>query len=811
MESIVKDIRYAIRTCLKRPGFTATAIIILAIGIGANSAIFSVVNGVLLKPFNFAEPERLVVVWERTREIPRMVVSSPNFSDWRTQQSTFKDLAAYRLQDFNLIGDGEPERVRGSRVTATMFSLLGVRPMLGRDFRPDEDKPGNPATMITSNAFWQHRFGASREVIGQSVTLGNENVTIIGVMPADFDFPPPITFRGEARRVTVDLWTQLHYELELDQRGGHNLFVLGRLKDGVSRATAEADLQNIARRLAKEFPDTNAGWDAFLVSLNDQVVGDVRSALLILFAAVGFVLLIACSNVGNLLLVKATSRRHEMAIRASLGARRTRLIRQVLIESGLLSVGGGVLGLLLAAWSLKLIAAFAPPNIYRLANIGLDVRVVVFTVVVSLVAALLFGIVPALQSSRLDLVAALKEAGARGSVGSGHSWVRNALVVTELALALLLLTGAGLLVKSFIYLQTVSTGFQPQQVLAMTISMPGSAYPDRQSREAFAERLLPKLKSLPMVDSLAFSDNLPLDTGRQGTSFRIEGSASSDRDLPHTNVSTVSPGYFRTMGIPLLRGRDFEPSDQPDAPGVVIVSKFLADHYFPREDPVGKRLEMGFRAGTMLKIVGIAADERHDTLQADLHPGMYLPYAQASKGLPLIVVLRSANDPGLVSSSVRQQVRELDPRLPVYDVKTMDEVLSAAVARPRFTTLLLVAFGGVAILLAAVGIYGVMSYTVNQSVREIGIRMALGAQAGDVLKLVIGQGLRLTLMGAMIGVSGAFGLTRLMAGLLFEVKPIDPMIFILVPVLLVTIALLACYLPARRATKVDPLVALRYE
>jgi predicted permease len=813
VETILQDLRYAARMLLRNPGFTAVAIVTLALGIGANAAIFSIVNNVLLKPFSFSKPEQLVVAWERclNQGLPRMVVSPPNFADWRAQNRVFEDIAAYRPQDFTILGNGDPEQVHGLRVSANMFSMLGVQPVRGRDFQLDEDQPDKPNTVIISYGYWQRRFGASPDVVGQSTTLGSEPATIIGVMPADFDFPPPITFRGEAHPVEVEVWTQLRYALELDQRGGHNLFVLARLKDGISLEQAQADLQIVTQRLGKDFPQTNNGWDAFLVPLHQQVVGDVKTALLLLPAAVLLVLLIACANVANLLLVRATDRQREFAIRTALGAGRFRLMGQMLTESVLLSLLGGLLGLVLAAQALKLLAALAPQNIYRLHEVTLSGRVVVFTLLISLLTTLLFGLTPAWQCSRLNLVTALKEGSGGSAVGGARNKLRSFLVVAEVSWAVLLLTAAGLLIRSFIRLQSVPTGFESEHLTAMTISLPSSFYPDRQSRISFTEQLVPKLAALAPMQSVAFSSNLPLDVGLQGTEFKIEGQPVTPGHEPHTQVSIVSPGYFHALGTSLLRGRDFTTADNASATGVVIINSQLAQHYFPGQNPLGQHVDMGFRSGTPLEIIGVAEDVRQDSLQTELHPGMYLPYAQAARGLPLILLFRSTSDSATVVTAVRQQLREIDARLPIYDVKTMNQVVYTAMARPRYITSLLGAFAGVALLLAAVGIYGVISYTVGQSTREIGIRMALGAQPVDVLKLVVSQGLVLTLLGVGIGAVGAFGLTRLMSTLLFGVTPTDPLTFVLGSVLLIFVALVACYVPSRRATKVDPLVALRYE
>ena len=807
----MRDLRYGLRVLLRNPGFTLIAVVTLAIGIGANSAMFSVVNTVLLKPFSFRDPERLVVLWERGRKeggVPRMVVSPPNFADWRNQNQVFQDVAAYRPQDFNVIVGTDPQHVRGLRISATMFSLLGVQPILGRDFQPNEDQPDKPAAVIISHDFWQSRFHANPAIIGQNITLGTESATIIGVMPADFDFPPPIAFRGEARAVKIHLWTQLRYAREMDQRAAHNLFVIARLKDGVTPASANADLRNIADRLSKEFPETNESWDAYLVPLHEQVIGDVKTALWILPIAVGFVLLIACANVGNLLLVRATRRQREMAIRASLGAGRLRLIRQMIVENILLAVIGGLGGLVLAFWILRLVAVLAPQNIYRLDKVSIDSRVIVYTLIVSLITTLFFGSIPALQVSRVNLVRALK--GDSATV-TGNQTTGSLLVITEIALALVLLTGAGLLVNSFIRLQNVPTGFQPEQVVGMTVNLPRSSYPDPQSRVAFTDRLMARLVGLPGLKSLGFGSSLPLDVGLQGTSFKIEGQPLVEGKEPHTQVSIVSPGYFQTLGISILQGRDFDRSDTREAPGVVVINHDLARKYFGDQNPIGRRVDMGFRDGTPLEIIGVTADVKQTGLDAETQPGMFLPYTQYGGSVPLIFVMRSTADPNALVGAMREELRQIDSQLPVYDVKTMNQVVYTATARPRFLTFLLLVFAGVAVLLAAIGIYGIMSYTVAQRTREIGIRFALGAQRRDLLQTVLGRGLKLSLIGISLGVAGAFALTRLMSKLLFGVSATDPLTFAGVAASFVIVALLASYLPARRATKIDPLVALRYE
>jgi len=812
MTSLTADLIYGIRKLLKDRGFTVAAMLTLALGIGANSAIFSVVNGVLFKPFPFSDPERLVVLWERNlnQGMPRMVVSSPNFADWRKQNQSFEDMAAYRHQDFNVIYNGEPEQVRGLRTSATLLNLLGVKPALGRDFYADEDQSDKPPAVIIADGLWRRRFGANPGLIGQNIQMGSEFATVIGVMPAGFDFPPPISFRGEARSLKVELLTQLRYDQE-NQRTAHNLFVLGRMKKGMTAINADADLQKVTSVLGTSFPDSNGGWDAFAVPLHEQVLGDVKSSLLILPAAVGLVLLIACANVANLLLVRSTRRQREMAIRAALGAGKLRLIRQMLVESSVLSLLGGSLGLLVAAVTLRVILTLAPSNIYRLQTVGLDGRVIVFTLMVSLLASLIFGAVPAWQASRVNLTSALKEGSAGSSDGAGRNNFSNVLVIAEVSVAIVVLAGAGLLVRSLIQLQKVPTGFNPEHLTAMTINLPRTTYPDLFHRIALTDQLMTKLGAVPGIQAVSVSNNLPLDVGLQGTDFEIPGQPNLPGHEPHTNVCIVGPGYFKTMGIPITGGREFEGADNPNTPGVVIVSSYLAQHFFPNQNPVGRKIEMGFRSGVQLEIVGVAADTTQDTLKSEARSGMYIPYRQVSTGLPTILMLRGNIDAAAMAAAVRQQLRALDPQLPVYDIKTMDQVLYSAMARPRFMTVLLGVFAVLAVLLAAVGIYGVMSYAVAQGTREIGIRIAIGAQSTDILKLVVGQGFILVSIGVAIGIIAAFVLTRFMTSALFGVTPSDPLTFVIGAGVLLLVAGIACYLPARRGTKVNPIVALRYE
>ncbi|HEV3471346.1 MAG TPA: ABC transporter permease [Pyrinomonadaceae bacterium] len=802
-----QDLRYGVRTLLKNPGFTAVAVVALALGIGANTAIFSVVNAVLLRPLPYRDPDRLVMVWEDNTKggYPRNTPAAANFLDWREQSRVFEGMAAIANQSFALTGAGEPERIDGRRVSASLFPLLGVEPLLGRVFLPEEDQPGAGRAVILSHGLWQRRFGSDPNITGKALTLNGESHTVVGVMPAHFRFP--------ARE--DELWVPIAFTNEqAANRGTHYLQVVARLRPGVTVEQAQAEMSAIAARLQEQYPSQNTGVGAAVVPLHEQLVGDIRPALLILLGAVGFVLLVACANVANLLLARAAARHKEIAVRVALGASRMRLIRQFLTESLLLAAVGGLAGLLLSLWGVNLLRAFIPESISQVGAVSIDAKVLGFTLLVSLLTGLIFGLAPATQASNFNLNETLKEGGRDSSAGSRGNRIRAVLVVAEVAVSLVLLIGAGLLINSFLRLRSVDPGFRADNLLTMRIVLPELKYPDQARRAAFYAEALRRIEALPGVESAAVTNWIPLVRQGDSNSFTVEGQPDPGPGRsPSVATRVVSPRYFDTMGIQLLRGRQFGEQDRADSPPVVIVSEAMARRSWPGADPVGKRMKMGGynSDAPWMEVVGVVKDVRQFELTAEPRPQIYLHYEQPAFFRPSNLVVRTGADPLGLAATVRKTVWEIDKDQPVSNISTMEDVLSESISRQRFSMLLLGIFAGVALVLAAVGIYGVMSYSVAQRTHEIGIRMALGAQAADVLKLTVGQGLRLVLVGVAIGLAAAFALTRLMESLLYGVSATDPATLVTISLVLITVALLASYVPARRATKVDPLTALRYE
>jgi putative ABC transport system permease protein len=812
METLIQDIRYGVRMLLKAPGFSLVATIALALGIGANSAIFSVVNSVLLRPLPYPNSERLVNVWETDsrRGMERGSSSYPNFADWRDQNSVFEYMSTYHDSDYIMTGFGEPIRVQVGVVNGDLFRLLGVAPALGRTFQREDDKPSERLVMLSHQLF-VNRFNSDPAILNQSIILDSKPFTIIGVMPRGFEFPIVNEPLQLWTTVAVDDWGS---EPITTQRGAHYMHVIASLKPGVSQEQAQAEMNTIAARLEKQYPDENTRRGIKVEPSLQALVGDIRPALLILLGAVGCVLLIACANVANLLLARAMARHKEMAIRSALGASRLRIMRQLLTESVLLSLAGGALGLLLAVWWSDLLVGLGQENIPRAMHVGLDWRVLGFTFLVSLLTGGIFGLVPALHSSRFQLTETLKEGGWSSHEGARRNRIRGLLVVSELAIAVVLLVGAGLLIKSLWRLRHINPGFKTENVLTFSVGLPDVRYPTAK-RSEFFENLMTRLQALPGVESASAVLPLPLSDNRFSLSFEIEGRPMAKGELPSADFFNVGVGYFKTMGIPLVKGRDFNERDQHKSTPVIIVNETLARQFFPNEDAIGKRIHPGISTyegeeSVMREIVGVVGDVRNRELSTEARPTNYVPQTQTPFG-QMTMVVRTTNDPHGIASAVRKQVAEMDRELPVFSIKTMDEYRSASVAAPRFNTTLLSAFAAVALVLTIVGLYGVMSYSVAQRTSEIGIRMALGAQTRDVLQLIVGQGLKLVGLGLAIGLLGAFALTRLMASLLFGVSAKDPLTFAAVAVVLALVALLACYLPARRASKVDPLVALRYQ
>jgi putative ABC transport system permease protein len=824
METLLQDLRYGVRMLMKRPGFTAIAIIALALGIGANTAIFSVVNAVLLRPLPYDEPDRLMIVKETNlpRGLADMNIALPDFQEWRDRNQVFEHIAAYTADSYNLTGANEPERVRGLMTSGDLFPLLRVNPILGRTFSPEEEQFGNHRVVILSYGLWARRFGADPGIIGRGITLNGNLFAIVGIMPKSFQYPD----------ADVALWTPLAFAPDdsNNTRGNHFLTSIARLKPGVTQEQAKADVVAITAQLEQQYPE-NAGVGADIASLREETVGSIQTSLLILLGAVGFVLLIACANVANLLLARAAARQKEIAIRTTLGAKRTRIIRQLLTESVMLALAGGILGMLLALWGVDALVGLTPDELPRFSEIQVDGRVLGFTLLVSLLTGIIFGLVPALQTSKPDLNESLKE-GSRGSTGGVTSHrVRNALVVAEIAFSLMLLIGAGLMINSFARLRSVNPGFRPENVLTMLIALPDAKYPDSrpEQKSGFFRELIERVSALPGVESAAASSKLPLGGGSTGKLFTRQDrpAPTSIESIPLIQYFQVSPGYFQTLAIALDKGRFFDERDNADGPTVAIINETLANRFFPGEDPIGKvvltgvpeemvppgLLPPGFRF-PRLKIVGVVRDVRHDGLAEQVRPEIYVPHAQGGAfetRNAMYLAVRTTGDPQSLTAAVRSQVTAIDKDQPVANVTTMESRLADSLARQRFSTLLLSIFACLALLLAAVGLYGVMSYAVAERTHEIGIRMALGAQPSDVMRMVARQGLMLTAAGVSIGLLAAFALTRLMSSLLYGVSATDPATFAIISALLAAVALLACALPARRATKVDPIIALHYE
>lgn len=807
----LQDIRYAFRMLLKRPGFTVTVVLTLALGIGANTTIFSAIDAVLLNPLPYKDPDRLMVVWETNRQLgpelwDRNEVTIGNFIDWRSRNQVFDQMGSLFYTDMILTGIGEPERIKSCVVTANIFQVLGVQPMLGRAFLAEEEIPGNPRSVIISHDLWQRLFSSDRNLINKSLTLNGKSIAVSGVMPPGFELQFPTSVR-------VDMWVPMVIDPYNLDRSNNFLYVLGRLKQDVSREQAQTEMNLIASQLQQQYPETNAERGVHVVPLHKQIVGNVESYLYMLFAAVGFVLLIAGANVAGLLLARVTARHREVAIRIAVGASRWRLVRQLLTESVILSALSGLLGLLLAYVGLKLLVSLTPSEVPRLHEIGLHVRVFLWTLTISIVTGLLFGLAPAVQASRPDLNKALKESSGRNPASFHGTRLRNLLVVSEVAVALLLLVGAGLMTKSFFRLQQVNPGFEATNLLSMYIALPTQKYRKPQQTNVFYDQLIERVAKLPGVKSVAGIDPLPLSNSNVTTTFLVEGApvvALADR--PDVGQRVVTPGYFQTMSIPIMKGRSFTEQDRDNTPSVIVVNEALARRYWPNQNAIGKRL--GFEEDpskqVWREIVGVAGNVKHKALETEAMPEVYFPYQQHPKNF-INLVVHTASDPASMVSAIRNQVLSIDKDQPVSDVMTMEQRLAKSVASSRFVMLLLGIFSILALGLAAVGIYGVMSYLVTQRTQEIGVRMALGAQKRDVLKLVVGKGMALAVIGIAIGLVASLGLTRLMRSLLFEVTPTDWLTFVITSMVLLTVALLACYIPARRATKVEPLIALRYE
>jgi predicted permease len=819
---MLNDIRYGLRQLIKHPAFTIIAILTLALGIGANTAIFSVVNAVLLKPLPFPQPDQLIAFGmtdtRQKGETSLGSLSYPDFFDFRDQNRTLASAAVYRDRSFALTSEAGATSLRGVKVSAEFFDVIGIKPKMGRAFVRDDEQGGGGAggfKVIVSHDFWQRHFGGDPNVLGRTVTLDRRDHNVIGVMPAGFQFPiqnDPIDFYVT---IAEDAANPDGSQPQTKQRGNHSLEAVARLKPGATAAQAQSDLAAIAAALAHQFPDSNTHFGVLTKPLREEMIGDVRTALYILFGAVVCVLLIANANVANLLLARASARGKEIALRAAMGASRVRIIRQLLTESVLLAGLGGVFGLLLAQWGTEALVKMVPQNIPRIGNIHLDASVLVFTLLVSLVTGVIFGLVPAWQASHVDLNSSLKSGTRTGGGGEGKGRVRNALIMAEVALALVLLISAGLLIQSFARLGRVQPGLRTERLLTARIGLPDVAYPKNENIIGFFEQFIPRIRAIPGVESASAIVPLPLSGSNMVTSFDIEESPLPEGQRPGAPVRIIATDYFKTMGIPVRQGRVFDERDRMESTPVVIVNERFVQKYFPGKNVLGKRIQPGFSADDsgekIREIVGVVGNVKHLSLKNEDSPEMYLPNTQIPFQVMSIVIRTKISDPNTITNSLRKELAAMDATIPLTSVRVFDEYISQSLARPRFNTLLLSIFAGTALVLTAIGIYGVLAYSVAQRTSEIGIRIALGAGKSSIFRLIVGQAMTLVGISLVLGIAGAFAATRLLSSLLFGVGAADPGTFAAIVVLVSAVAFVAAWLPARRATRVDPIIALRAE
>ena len=810
MQTLRRDLRYAWRMMRGNKGFTVVAVISLALGIGANSAIFSLVNAVLLRPLPFVEPDRLAMVWEDATfaGFPRNTPAPANYVDWKNQNRVFEDMAALTIANFNLTGDSEPEKVEAHMVTANLFQLLGSKPLLGRTFLGEDERPEARKVVILSHRLWQTRFGGEPGIIGTDILLSGDKHTVIGVMPAGFQFLDHY----------VRLWVPIEMTPEdWSERGSHYLTVIARMKPGVAIEQANADIKTIQAGIARDYPNDAGRMGADVIPLREQLSGEIRLPLIVLLVAVGFVLLIACANIANLLLARAANRRKEIAIRTALGAGRMRIVRQLLTESVLLAGAGGALGLLFAIWSFEFLQRLIPPDMSLSTKLGIDSAILGYTVLVSVVTGVIFGLAPALQASRINLNEVLKQGGRTTGFDAGGNRLRSAMVVGEVGVALVLLVGAGLLIQTLFRLRSQYSGLRPENILTLRTNLPENKYKEQSKRVAFYDQVLERVSSLPGVASAGYTTTVPLEWKGGTSGFIPEGRLPESALSYDANHRKVSWRYLQTMGIPLQKGRHFNSGDTAQSMPVAIVNETMARQYWPGEDAVGKTFKKGAPNDSTVPwvmIVGVAEDVRQMGLDLPVKAEMYFPYQQDAGApwfAPRDLAIRASVDPMSLVAAVRAEIRSVDPDQPVSNIRTMEEILGEESAPRELSMTLLAVFATLALLLAAIGIYGVLSYFVVQSTPEIGIRLAMGAQTRDVVSLVLRRGMTLTLVGVGIGLIGSFFLTRLMSTLLYGVSASDPRTFGVIAVLLTAVALLACYIPARRAARIDPMVALRGE